>query len=417
MKNNKKTPEIRFKGFTDDWEQRKLGEIGNTFTGLSGKTKEDFGHGDAKFVTYMNVFSNPIAASDKTESVEIDHKQNEVQYGDIFFTTSSETPEEVGMSSVWLENKENVYLNSFCFGYRPTEKNNPYYMAYMLRANNFRSKMILLAQGISRYNISKNSAMDIEIQVPKYDEQKSIGKIFYEIDNLITLHQRKYEKLKNIKQSLLEKMFPKNGMKIPEIRFKGFTDDWEQRKLEDFGSFTGGTSIESEFEENGKYKVISIGSYSETSKYNDQGIRCRLSEKTVNKILNKEDLTMILNDKTASGNIIGRVLIIDKSGEYVYNQRTERIEPNIQEYYPQFLYHMLNAPNIRKKIIKQSQGNTQIFVNWTGIQKLEYLVPKMNEQINLAKLIGNLDNLITLHQRKYEKLKNIKQALLDKMFV
>ena len=125
---------------------------------------------------------------------------------------------------------------------------------------------------------------------------------------------------------------------------------------------------------------------------------------------------MILNDKTASGNIIGRVLIIDKSGEYVYNQRTERIEPNIQEYYPQFLYHMLNAPNIRKKIIKQSQGNTQIFVNWTGIQKLEYLVPKMNEQINLAKLIGNLDNLITLHQRKYEKLKNIKQSLLEKMF-
>ena len=206
-KNGMKIPEIRFKGFTDDWEQRKLGEIGNTFTGLSGKTKEDFGHGDAKFVTYMNVFSNPIAASDKTESVEIDHKQNEVQYGDIFFTTSSETPEEVGMSSVWLENKENVYLNSFCFGYRPTEKNNPYYMAYMLRANNFRSKMILLAQGISRYNISKNSAMDIEIQVPKYDEQKSIGKIFYEIDNLITLHQRKYEKLKNIKQALLDKMF------------------------------------------------------------------------------------------------------------------------------------------------------------------------------------------------------------------
>ena len=110
---------------------------------------------------------------------------------------------------------------------------------------------------------------------------------------------------------------------------------------------------------------------------------------------------MILNDKTASGNIIGRVLIIDKSEEYVYNQRTERIEPNAQEYYPQFLYHMLNAPNIRKKIIKQSQGNTQIFVNWTGIQKIEYLVPKMDEQINLAKLIGNLDNLITLHQRKF----------------
>ena len=172
-----------------DWEQRKLGDMGSTFTGLSGKTKEDFGHGDAKFVTYMNVFSNPIANLDKPEPIEIDNKQNEVKYGDIFFTTSSETPEEVGMSSVWLENKANVYLNSFCFGYRPLEKNNPYYMAYMLRANNFRSKMILLAQGISRYNISKNAAKDIEIQLPKNKEQESIGKLFYEIDNLITLHQ------------------------------------------------------------------------------------------------------------------------------------------------------------------------------------------------------------------------------------
>ena len=191
MNENFKTPKIRFKGFTEDWEQRKLGDIGSTFTGLSGKTKEDFGNGCAKFITYMNVFSNPIATLDKTEPRESDNKQDEVKYGDILFTTSSETPEEVGMSSVWLENKANIYLNSFCFGYRPIEKNNSYYMAYMLRANNFRTKMSLLAQGISRYNISKNAVMDIEIQLPKIKEQESIGKLFYEIDNLITLHQRK----------------------------------------------------------------------------------------------------------------------------------------------------------------------------------------------------------------------------------
>ena len=123
-----------------------------------------------------------------------------------------------------------------------------------------------------------------------------------------------------------------------------------------------------------------------------------LSNKTKNKVLNKDDLTMILNDKTSSGNIIGRVLIIDKSNEYVYNQRTERIEVNKEIYYSKFLYHMFNAPNIREKIIKQSQGNTQIFVNWTKIQKIKYLIPNMKEQINLAKFIGNVDNLITLHQ-------------------
>ena len=176
------------------WEQRKLGEIGNTFTGLSGKTKEDFGHGEAKFVTYMNVFSNPIAQLNKTEPIEIDNKQNQVEYGDVFFTTSSETPDEVGMSSVWLENKGNIYLNSFCFGFRPFVKNDPYYMAYMLRANRFRKSMTLLAQGISRYNISKIGVMNIDIQLPNNQEQERIGKLFSEIDNLITLHQRKKNK-------------------------------------------------------------------------------------------------------------------------------------------------------------------------------------------------------------------------------
>ncbi len=149
--------------------------------------------------------------------------------------------------------------------------------------------------------------------------------------------------------------------------------------------------------------MISIGSYSENSNYNDQGIRAIHSDKTKTRVLNKEDLTMILNDKTASGRIIGRVLYIDKSGEYVYNQRTERIEINRELYNPKFIYHLLNAPEMRNKIIKQSQGNTQIFVNWNGIKNTEYLIPHLNEQARLEKIFANIDNLITLHQRKYSK--------------
>ena len=189
-KNGSNVPEIRFKGFSDAWEQRKLGEVGTTYTGLSGKTKEDFGHGNGQFVTYMNVFSNPVGLPDMTEAVEIDDSQNKVLFGDVLFTTSSETPEEVGMSSVWLENAENTYLNSFCFGYRPTVEFNPYYLAYMLRSSSMRKKITFLAQGISRYNISKNKMMDIEIPIPKIEEQKQIGSYFRNLDNLITLHQR-----------------------------------------------------------------------------------------------------------------------------------------------------------------------------------------------------------------------------------
>ncbi len=207
MSENAQKPRIRFKGFSDAWEQRKLGDIGTTFTGLSGKSKEDFGHGNAKFVTYMNVFSNPIASIEQCEKIEIDSKQSQVKYGDVFFTTSSETPEEVGMSSIWLGNQPNIYLNSFCFGYRPTIELDCYYLGFMLRSSSVRGNLILLAQGISRYNISKTKAMDIAIPVPNKDEQSKIGLFFSQLDNLITLHQRQLEKLKNIKSALLVKMF------------------------------------------------------------------------------------------------------------------------------------------------------------------------------------------------------------------
>ena len=180
---------------TFSWEQRKLGDIGETYTGLSGKTKDDFGHGQARFVTYMNVFSNPISNPEMTEPIEIDPKQNEVEVGDVFFTTSSETPEEVGMSSVLLEKRGKTYLNSFCFGFRPSGKIDSYYLAYMLRSESAREKIILLAQGISRYNISKNKVMEIAVSLPSLDEQKLIGQYFRQLDNLITLHQREHLRL------------------------------------------------------------------------------------------------------------------------------------------------------------------------------------------------------------------------------
>ena len=205
--------------------------------------------------------------------------------------------------------------------------------------------------------------------------------------------------------------------RVPRIRFKGFEEDWEQRKLGEFGKATSGTSIESEFTETGKYKVISIGSYSETSKYIDQGIRATKTEKIEKIILNKNDLTMILNDKTASGNIIGRVLLIDADDTYIYNQRTERIEVYENEYLPEFLYQLLNADNIRSKIIRASQGNTQIYVNWSSISELVYEIPvSKEEQAKIAEYFSNLDHLITLHQRKLGKLKIIKKSMLENLF-
>lgn len=200
-------PEVRFRGFSNDWIRKPLGEMGDTFNGLSGKTKEDFGHGAAKYVTYMNVFSNVIAKLSGVDSIERDQNQYQLHYGDVLFTTSSETPDEVGMSSVWLGTEEHVYLNSFCFGYRPHEKFYPYYLAYALRSPRIRKCFYLLAQGISRFNISKQKAMDIELDVPSYDEQKKIGDFLHEQDVLIEASAEQLKKLVILKQALLSKMF------------------------------------------------------------------------------------------------------------------------------------------------------------------------------------------------------------------
>ena len=187
-----------------------MGEVGYTYTGLSGKDKNDFGHGDAEYITYLNVFSNPIIKQEMNLPIEIDNKQHSVQYGDVFFTTSSETPEEVGMSSVWLDNKDNVYLNSFCFGYRLTEEFDYHYLSYYFRSDSFRKRMIVLAQGISRYNISKIKAMELSIQYPSLPEQRKIASCLSTMDDQINAYTEKVALLGQYKKGLMQRMFPQN---------------------------------------------------------------------------------------------------------------------------------------------------------------------------------------------------------------
>ena len=181
---------VTMRPLASSWEQRKLGNCGTTYGGLTGKTKEDFGHGNARFIPYTNVFDNPLTDTKRLEAVEIDSSQNQVAYGDAFFTVSSETPDEVGMSSVWLADQEDVYLNSFCFGYRQDSTFDPHYLAYMLRSRSVRPNLTLLAQGISRFNISKNKVMELSVPVPSAVEQEQLGQYFTKLDSLITLHQR-----------------------------------------------------------------------------------------------------------------------------------------------------------------------------------------------------------------------------------
>ena len=398
-------PAIRFKGFSDAWEQRKLGEMGQTYTGLSGKTKDDFGHGQARFVTYMNVFSNPISNPEMTEPIEIDPKQNEVEVGDVFFTTSSETPEEVGMSSILLEKRGKTYLNSFCFGFRPSEKIDSYYLAYMLRSESTRAKIILLAQGISRYNISKNKVMEIAVSLPSLDEQKMIGQYFSQLDNLITLHQRKFEKLTNVKKSMLEKMFPQNGSSYPEIRFKGFTDPWEQRKLGEIGSVSMCRRIfKEQTSETGDIPFYKIGTFGADP---DAFISRELFEEYKSKYPYPQKGDILIS---ASGSI-GRTVEFAGNNEYfqdsniVWLNHDERLSnPFLKCFYSVVKWAGIEGSTI-KRLYNDNILNTVI------------CMPSVPEQKRIGLFFENLDNLITLHQRELEKLQNIKKSMLEKMFV
>ncbi|MDV4193162.1 restriction endonuclease subunit S [Lactococcus lactis subsp. lactis] len=202
--------------------------------------------------------------------------------------------------------------------------------------------------------------------------------------------------------------------KSPQLRFEGFTDDWEERKLSDVANHRGGTAIEKYFDKDGVYKVISIGSYGLNSQYVDQNIRAISNEITDGRVVNSGELTMVLNDKTANGTIIGRSLLVEKDNEYVINQRTEIISPK-ENFDSNFAYTILNGP-FREKVKRIVQGGTQIYVNYPAVSNLNLELPKIEEQKKIGSFFKQLDDTIALHQRKLDLLKEQKKGFLQKMF-
>lgn len=408
-----KKPKIRFKGFTETWEQRKLFDFTYFYNGLT-YTPDDVRENGTLVLRSSNVKHSEIVLNDNVYVDPIKVNSEYVKKGDIIIVVRNGSRALIGKHAVIKDEMPNTVIGAFMSGIRSQYS---FFVNSLLDTSQFKEE-ILRNLGATINQITGYMFSKMEFMIPSCYEQKIIGDYFSKLDNLITLHQRKCENLKKLKKFMLQKMFPQNGENVPKIRFYNFTDTWEQRKLEDFGVATGGTSIESEFIEDGKYKVISIGSYSECSKYVDQGIRTEKTPKTKNRILNKNDLAMILNDKTSSGKIIGRVLLIDADDAYVYNQRTERIEVNHNCYVSEFLYHLLNADNIRAKIIRTAQGNTQIYVNWNVIKNFTYDIPiNICEQIVIGDCFSKLDDLITLHQSKCDNLKELKKYMLQNMFI
>ena len=407
--------DLNFSKFAITWEQRRLGDL--LKVSKERNNKNEYTKEQVLSVSREVGTVNQIEYQGRSFAGADISGYKVVHLGQMIYTKSPLKDAPYGIfQNVTVEG----IVSPLYAVYNSTDKALASFIGLQLKDDNLATHYLspLVSKGAKNtINVTDEGALGGIVFHPSIAEQQEIIDFFTALDHLITLHQRECDLLLKTKKSYLQKMFPKNGEDKPEIRFVGFNDAWEQRKLGEFGKATGGTSIESEFVDNGSHKVISIGSYSEDSKYTDQGIRVNETRKTIDRILDKDDITMILNDKTASGNIIGRVLLIDTDNTYVYNQRTQRIEVNKEEYIPMFLYHYLNADNIRSKIIKASQGNTQIYVNWSVISELQYLIPNSSEeQTQIGTFFQQLDNLITLHQRKHDKLIFLKKSMLEKMF-
>lgn len=191
------------------WEKYEIGDIGDFYSGLTGKSKDDFGKGNARYITFLNVLNNTVIDISKLESVQVneDEYQNEVIKGDLFFNTSSETPEEVGMCAVLMDSVRNTYLNSFCFGFRlKTKKVHALFFSYYFNSQEGRKIMRVLAQGATRFNLSKDYFSQTEIELPPYDDQAEIAQTLADMENDIISLEKKCLKYKAIKQGMMEEL-------------------------------------------------------------------------------------------------------------------------------------------------------------------------------------------------------------------
>ncbi len=301
------------------------------------------------------------------------------------------------------------------------DKTDEKYLFQYLKAPFLMSYVDQKATGGTIKHLNQNILVDFPVVMPQKDEQEKIGQCFENIDNLITLHQRKYEMLKKIKKSFLEKMFPKNGKRVPELRFSGFTDDWEQRKLfdciEKITDFRGRTpkKLGMDWSNEGFLALSALNvkngyiDFSQDVHYGDQ----RLYDKWMAGNELHEGQVLFTTEAP-----MGNVAQVPDNRSYILSQRTIAftVKPDVLD--ENFLAISLRTPRTQDELDTLQSGGTAKGISQKSLSVLNITMPaKLNEQQRIAKIFNDFDHLITLHQRKLEKLQNLKKALLKKMFI
>ena len=401
-------PKLRFKS-NELLREVSLSEVGNFYGGLSGKTKSDFGFGDSKFITYMNVFTNTIAKQDMCDLVMVGHneKQNLVVDGDVLFTQSSETPEEVGMASVWTH-KQKVYLNSFSFGLRIKNKQNvdPVYLTYLLRSPVYRKSISIQAQGISRYNLSSSRLSTLKVKIPALEEQQKIAAFFTVLDEKIAVAKLQLEQINKLNLSIAKALlsgekrcFQSDGSRYP---------DWQKGKLGDaFNVKMCKRIFKEETSEEGDIPFYKIGTFcGEADSY--------ISRETFEYYSKKYSYPQKGDTLISFSGTVGRCVEFDGEPSYFQDSNIVWLEAKDREY----IYNKAYLGAVLENLTWNELSSSTIKRIYSkDLLSKEWFIPCLEEQQRISELLQAMKIKISLRTKKLLSLQKLKKFFMQQMFV
>ena len=399
-----------------EWDISRMESIGSTYGGLSGKTKDDFEDGNENFVSYRQIFNNPLLKNEDFEMVRIFEKenQNEVKYGDVLFTTSSETPNEVAMSSVFLiEGAKKHFLNSFSFGYRwnQLEIIDPKYYGYYFRGEYFRRLTFKLAQGSTRYNISKNKLVEELIHVPPLNEQQKIAEILSTVDEQIEQTDQLIEKTKELKKGIVQHLLKKGigHTEYKQSKLGEIPRGWKIKKISEIASVNP-ENIPTSTPDSSMIKYIDIESVNNGRLSGFKQLFFKDAPSRAKRIVKKNDI--ILSTVRPYLKAFAKVNIDDTNLICSTGFAVIRVDKHIDS---EFIYQFIFTDLFLEQLLREMRGSSYPAVNSSDVSSALCVVPPLEEQQKIAEILSSIDEEIDGYQKEKAKYEELKKGLMQQL--
>ncbi|WP_028086247.1 restriction endonuclease subunit S [Dorea longicatena] len=406
-------PTIRFEGYTDDWEQRKLSEISDVRDGTHDSPSYlSDGH---PFVTSKNVKDGYINYDDvqyiSDEDFEAINKRSKVDMNDILMGMIG----TIGNLALIRTEPDFAIKNVALI--KDTKQVSYMYLYHYLQSSSAERQLLSGLDGGTQKFVSLKNIRELNIMVPSEAEQLKVGNFIESLDHLITLHHRKCEETKKLKKFMLQKMFPKKGEKVPDIRFDGFTDDWEQRKVSEIAieKLSNGIMNNQSDDETGVKHINVINMY-DTDKIHPEKLTFSNYDEEAVKKCNVEFGDIFLTRSSLKPEGIAEANVLLDSGRFVYDDHLIRLKVNKEKYDPFFVKLNLSGNAFKRQFIVRAKTTAFTTIGQEDISECLGFFPKKEEQQQIGEYFMTLDHLITLHQHKCEELQNIKKFMLQNMF-